>query len=322
MKKNTANLACIICGAKEIETVRSVYDDRYAYCGLFPLLKCLHCGHVFLKGTFTPELLSNLYSNFYPRSSFNENNYRPYQEVSGFKAWFDGAKSSTFRWVPKNVRVLDIGCGFGESLGYHQARGCEVWGVEADENIRRVSDKYGYKVHIGLFDPLMYEENYFDYVTMSQVIEHITDPVETLQGIARILKPGGSVILSTPNASGWGAKIFGKYWINWHAPYHLQFFTTNSMNLAAEQAGLGIKKACTITSSAWLFYQWIHLATYPVEGDVSCFWSPNKANLTISKKIGIKLLSLLHRSKINHLITRLFDALGCGDNFVFILKKL
>ncbi len=38
--------------------------------------------------------------------------------------------------MPRNVRVLDIGCGFGESLGYYEARGCEAYGVEADENTR------------------------------------------------------------------------------------------------------------------------------------------------------------------------------------------
>lgn len=312
--------SCPICHTQEFETVRSVYDDRYAYLGVFPLLKCQHCEHVFLKGIFNPELLFNLYSNFYPRSSFNEDNHQPYQEVSGFKAWFDGAKSSTFRWIPRNVRVLDIGCGFGESLGYHQARGCEVFGVEADENIRRVADKFGYKVHVGLFDPNIYEENYFGYVTMSQVIEHVTDPIQTLQGIARILKPGGLAILSTPNVNGWGAKLFGNYWINWHAPYHLQFFTRRSMHLAADQAGLTIEKTRTITPSAWLHYQWIHLATYPIEGESSVFWSSG-AKKTFSQKVMIKLLTLLQRSQFNHLITRVFDALSLGDSQLFFIRK-
>ena len=215
---------------------------------------------------------------------------------------------------------MDIGCGFGESLGYHKARGCEVFGVEADENIRRVADKYGYKVHVGLFDPSIYPENYFDYVTMSQVIEHVTDPVQTLQGIARILKPGGLAILSTPNANGWGAKLFGKYWINWHAPYHLQFFTQKSMDLATTQAGLVVDKKATITSSEWLYYQWIHLATYPTEGSSSVFWRSD-AKIVFHQKVILKLLTLLHRSHLNHLVTRFFDALSLGDSQLFFIRK-
>ena len=258
--------------------------------------------------------------DFYPRSEYDLEQYQPYKEANGFLAWLDGEQASTFRWVPSNVRVLDIGCGFGESLGYHQARGCEVCGVEADENIRRVAEKFGYKVHVGLFDPGEYEENYFDYVTMSQVIEHVTDPLQTLRGIARVLKPGGLAILSTPNANGWGAGIFGRRWINWHAPYHLQFFSMRSMKLAAEQAGLVVEKTVTITPSAWLHFQWIHLLSCPSEGVASPFWaSGGKWNLM--QKTALKALSIMHQCRINHVITRVSDGIGVGDNRLYFLRK-
>ena len=310
---------CTIC-FNAANTRQSIYDDRYGYPGLFPLLKCTCCGHAFLQAEFPAELLRNLYSNYYPRSSFNIDTYLPANESSGFRSWLNGDKSSTFRWVPRAVRVLDIGCGFGESLGYYQARGCDVYGVEADENIRRVADKFGYNVHVGLFDASVYEANFFDYVTMSQVIEHVTEPVQTLSGIARVLKPGGVAILSTPNASGWGAKVFGRYWINWHAPYHLQFFTLQSMQLAAEQAGLVVERAITITPSAWLHYQWIHLLSCPPEGVVSPFWAPG-GKWNFMQKVALKTLEIVHRCKINHVVTRIFDAIRMGDNRIYFLRK-
>jgi SAM-dependent methyltransferase len=155
---------------------------------------------------------------------------------------------------------------------------------------------------------------------MDQVIEHVTDPLETFRGIAKVLKPGGVAVLSTPNANGWGAKIFRNRWINWHAPYHIQFFSKKSLQLAAEQAGLKLTKIQTVTSSAWLLYQWIHLFTYPQPGRPSAFW-----DTTGEKSFRVKLLlsatSRIHRTKINHLITRLFDALGLGDNYLFTLEK-
>jgi SAM-dependent methyltransferase len=246
--------------------------------------------------------------------------YQPYQEKSGLGVWLAGEKSSPFRWVPRNVRVLDIGCGFGESLGYHRARGCDVYGVEADENIRRVSERFGYKVHVGLFDPGAYEANFFDFVTMSQVIEHMTNPVQTLRGIAQVLKPGGVAILSTPNTDGWGAKVFGWRWINWHVPYHLQFFTPYSMQLAAEQAGLVVETTMTITPSAWLHYQWIHLLACPPEGTPSVFWAAH-GKWSFMQKLALKALSIAHRCKIDHAITRLFDALGVGDSRLYFLRK-
>lgn len=312
---------CPTCYAIDaLQKIRDNYDDRYGYPGTFPLLKCAQCGHAFLQAEFSPESLGDLYSKYYPRSSFNLAGYQPYQESDGFNAWLNGDKSSTFRWVPRDVRVLDIGCGFGESLGYYQARGCNVYGVEADENIRRVAEKFGYKVHVGLFTPDVYEPDYFDYITMSQVIEHVTDPVQTLKGIAHVLKSGGVAILSTPNAGGWGARVFGKYWINWHAPFHLQFFTLRSMQMAAEQAGLIVERATTVTPSAWLHFQWIHILSYPLQDKPSIFWAPG-GNWSTKQKIALKLLSIMHRCKINHLVTRFFDAIGAGDNRLYFLRK-
>ncbi len=312
-------VSCGICRSLADPAIE-VYDDRYGYPGLFEIYRCQQCGHKFIPAEFTPDLLKKLYTDFYPRSTLSVEHYRPAPEIQGVRAWLNGERRLAYSWVPKNVRVLDIGCGFGETLGYHQSRGCDVYGVEADENIRRVADKFGFKVHVGLFDPNRYERNFFDYVTMDQVIEHVSDPVATLQGIARVLKPGGVVVLSTPNADGWGAGIFRKRWINWHAPYHLHYFSKRSLAAAARQAGLSVEAVRTITSSEWLYYQWLHLCTYPRMGVPSPFWS-KKGRRSVSVKIAFGILTLVHATKIDHLITRFFDAVGLGDNRLYLLRK-
>lgn len=312
---------CPICRSEQIHVFLRAYDDRYGYPGKFDLIRCSDCGHAFLRADFSPQQLMELYTDYYPRKSFDIEQFRPCVERAGFFAWLNGLRSSAFRWVPHNVRVLDVGCGFGETLAYHTARGCEVYGVEADENIRRVAERFGFKVHIGLFDDSEYESDYFDYVTMDQVIEHVTDPVATLRGVARILKPDGRVILSCPNANGWVARMFGRLWINWHTPYHLQFFSRASIQLAAKQSGLAVSEIRTITSSEWLLYQWIHIMTCPKAGETSCFWSPDKKAVTFRQRLAIKLLVILHKARINHLLTRLFDALGMGDNYVCVLRR-
>jgi SAM-dependent methyltransferase len=314
-------LKCIVCGDRLGDFGWPIYDDRYGYPGTFTLLRCVGCGHATLQGNFSPELLCNLYSNYYPRATFDLDQFQPHREKAGLELWLAGEKSSPFRWVPRNVRVLDIGCGFGESLGYHRERGCDVYGVEADENIRRVAERFGFNVHVGLFEPEAYEADYFDIVTMSQVIEHVTSPIQTLRGIAKVLKLGGLAILSTPNASGWGVWLFGRRWINWHAPYHLQFFTIDSMRIAAEQAGLVVERTMTVTPSAWLHYQWVHLLTSPAEGKPSIFWAPH-GKWSFMQKLVLKVLTIVHRCRINDVITRLFDALDVGDSRLYFLRKL
>jgi 2-polyprenyl-3-methyl-5-hydroxy-6-metoxy-1,4-benzoquinol methylase len=314
-------MSCPVCSGIAVGPDQIIWDDRYGYPGRFALMRCPGCGHAFLECGFTSAQLSALYTNYYPRRTFDVEQYKPHSEIGGTTAWFNGLNGSAFRRVPKNVRVLDVGCGFGQSLGYHKARGCDVYGVEADENIRRVADRFGFKVLVGLFEDSIYEDGFFDYVTMDQVIEHVTDPVSTLRAVARILKTGGTAILSTPNAGGWGAKLFGRRWINWHAPYHMQFFSRRSMRLAAKQAGLKVVEIRTITNSEWLYYQWIHLVTYPKPGDPSSFWSPNHRGRSLLQGRILRALELAHKIKVNHLLTRIFDSLSLGDNFVFVLRK-
>lgn len=310
---------CCLCQGT-VDPAGDFFDDRYGYPGLFEMSVCHHCGHRSLDCDCTSEMLVDLYTNYYPRSTFALERFRPAPAHRGFGAWWNGARRLAYTWVPERVRVLDIGCGFGESLAYHQARGCDVYGVEADENIRRVAEKFDLKVHVGLFDPEQYPPEFFDYVTMDQVIEHMVDPVAALRGVVQVLKPGGTLVVSTPNAQGWGAKFFGRRWINWHTPYHLHHFSRQSLGMVAAEVGLRVDQARTVTSPEWLLYQWIHLFTFPRPGNASPFWSP-QARRGLKEKFIFALCRIIHRTQIDHLLTRIFDAAGIGDNHLFILRK-
>jgi 2-polyprenyl-3-methyl-5-hydroxy-6-metoxy-1,4-benzoquinol methylase len=308
---------CPICEGATREHFSGLYDDRYGYSGLFPVFKCEGCGHLHVGAQFEPHHLTRLYTQFYPRTEFLLEEFKGHEEITGWRAWWNGERSSAFRWVPRNVRVLDIGCGFGQALAYHQARGCDVYGCEVDENIRRVAERHGFKVRVGVFSAQDYEPEFFDYVTLDQVVEHSTAPLTLLKGIARVLKPGGSAVLSTPNPEGLLAKCFGRYWMNWHIPYHLQFFTRRSMRIAAAQAGLQLVKVRTITHSQWISYQWWHVLSRPPLGARSAFWSGEPL---AASRLG-RLVSLQQRLGLNKLVTRVLDALGVGDNRLYFLRK-
>lgn len=313
---------CKICFSENIKKRFSLYDDRYGYNKSYDLFTCLDCQHKYLEGDFSDDLLKDLYTNYYPRAHFNIEDFKPHSEKKGIKSWWNGSFRA-YSNVPESVRVLDIGCGFCESLGYHKRRNCEVYGVEADENARKVADLYGFNLHSGLFNPDVYEKEFFDYVTMDQVIEHSTAPLEMFKQISTVLKPGGRLVLTTPNGNGWGEKFFGSRWINWHTPYHINIFSKKSIRIAAEKAGFTVENVKAITSSEWLFYQWLHLISFPVKGETSVFWGPGNGWKEASSFINNlkRAVILLHKFKLNHLLTRFFDALGIGDNLFIVLKK-
>jgi 2-polyprenyl-3-methyl-5-hydroxy-6-metoxy-1,4-benzoquinol methylase len=320
-QENIQKIKCPVCGSASAKLLFHKNDDRYGYGGEFPVMKCRECQHAFLNATFTTDEMGSLYNNYYPRSGLSLADFRPLREAKGFSSWLNGEKGP-FSFVPRNVTVLDIGCGFGESLGYHKARGCSVYGVEVDANILRVAEKYGFTVKSGHFDPSDYQENFFDYVTMDQVLEHVADPIDTLRGISRVLKRGGTLILSTPNVRGWGCFLFRKKSINWHIPYHMHFFSRKSLRFAAEKAGLKVTKIKCITPSSWLFFQQLHILTYPQPGVPSIFWDPKQKN---SWPPGLRLAKMLFVClqwlKVNHVITRFFDSIGLGDNFIVFLSN-
>jgi 2-polyprenyl-3-methyl-5-hydroxy-6-metoxy-1,4-benzoquinol methylase len=300
--------------------MRSLWDDRYGYPGRFTALRCNSCQHIVVDARMSPDQLTSLYTKYYPRSSFDVEAWTPPREVSPPIAWWRGLRASAFRWVPKNVRVLDIGCGFGESLGYHRNRGCDAHGVEADANILRVAERHGLQVKVGLFDATAWAPASFDVVTLDQVIEHVTDPVGLLRGVRTVMKPDGMLVVATPNALGWGARVFGRQWIHWHAPYHQQFFTPASLQRAAVAAGFTIESTRTVTNSAWLGFQWCHLAAPGAEGQPSAFWNA-KAPRSLPQRLFFGLSAVADRLGINAAITRMFDALGRGDNRIFVLRK-
>ena len=312
---------CPVCGAANSRPVQTaLYDDRYGYPGTFSLLQCAACGHRWLDADFSPAELQALYTNFYPRSTRSVDQWRPQVELGAVRTWLARAKSATYRWVPRAVKVLDVGCGFGESLGYHQARGCEVWGVEADENIRRVAERFGFNVKVGVFSAADFSRDYFDFVTLDQVIEHAADPVALLRDAATVLRPGGTVLLSTPNGRSLTAGLLGRRWVHWHSPYHLQLFSRQSLIAAAQAAGLRVRWCRNLTNPRWYHFQWLHLLSRPAPGVPSAFWAAGRP-WSRRQWLARKSLSGLDRLGLNHVVAFLLDGIGRGDNLVAALER-
>lgn len=320
----SVEIHCPICRQENKRVLYSdIYDDRYGYPDQFEIIECQSCLHLWTVGPY-PSDLKDLYSNYYPRRDFDPAKAQALPELQGFKSWFNGERRS-YHFVAKGSRVLDIGCGSCETLLYHKQRGCEAYGIESDSNAQKVADLHQLHFKFGVFDRGLYPAEHFDFVTMDQVIEHFRDPVLMLEEIHRILKANGKLILTTPNAMGWGARTFKNKWINWHIPYHLHFFNRQSLILAAEKSGFEVQFIKTETSSEWLFYQLIHLIYFPIKGVASGFWGTHRlqGSVTLNDQQS-KWLHRIHKlrdKKALNILTRFFDFFGIGDNLIAVLIK-
>ena len=93
---------------------------------------------------------------------------------------------------------------------------------------------------------VMKQKALYDVVAFWHVLEHLSDPWLTLDAACEILKPGGIIVLATPNPNAFQFKIMGRYWPHLDAPRHVMVIP---MKLLAEKLeSLGMKKELITTN--------------------------------------------------------------------------
>lgn len=179
----------------------------------------------------------------------------PLWALNGIKREADYLRYMTLANEPAG-RLLDVGCGGGRLLNRMKKRGWEVEGIDFDaQATEKVTRKYGIKTHVGDMTQCALPANSFDVICMSQTIEHLYDPKATLSECLRILKPGGLLVMTTPNAQSLGAGEFGACWRGWEAPRHLHLFTVASLQQLTQNAGFDVTEARTYSAGSAVVYR-------------------------------------------------------------------
>ena len=173
--------------------------------------------------------------------------------AGGMVLWLDGASKG---------RLLDVGCGNGENVAYLQKLGWQVTGVEPDPEAANLArDRFGLEVRTGSLEEAGFPAEYYDAITMAHVVEHLADPIGTLTECWRVLKPGGRLIIITPNTESLGHRIFGEAWLYLDPPRHLNICSWMALKACVEKAGFqaaNIKSTERNTSSVWMGSRVIH----------------------------------------------------------------
>jgi 2-polyprenyl-3-methyl-5-hydroxy-6-metoxy-1,4-benzoquinol methylase len=137
-------------------------------------------------------------------------------------------------------KILDVGCAAGFFLTNAKERGWETQGVEPNTYLAEYGKKeFGLNVFNGTLKNAKFPDNYFDVVTMWDVLEHTTDPLSELHEANRILKKGGVLVVNFPDFSSIWAKIFRRKW--WFLlSHHLYYFTPKTLRLMLDKAGFEV----------------------------------------------------------------------------------
>jgi 2-polyprenyl-3-methyl-5-hydroxy-6-metoxy-1,4-benzoquinol methylase len=228
---------CDLCGSSKKKPFLAKADrfsgQRFTY------VSCFDCGLIYLHPR--PEL--NDLRNYYP-SEYEAFDRRP-SRFSAIQAWHQNRHlGKQFRIIEKKNRrpgiLLDVGCSRGDFLLRARSRGWQVFGIELVEKAGQIARQRGLEVAIGALETAPLEKEYFDVVSLWDVLEHLPSPREALQICSRTLKANGLLVFSIPNINSFDRSLFKTHWIGWDPPRHLTLFSKEHISALLRATGFQV----------------------------------------------------------------------------------
>ena len=226
---------CRLCG--------STRSRRYAVKFDLDLAKCRSCGLVYAHPRLTDADVMKRYSPEYfygeylPVFRADDKGYDPDLVRGHYRLYLTllGEQS-----VPGG-RLLDVGCGAGFFLKAAEEAGWAVEGVEVSPTAADYANRVlSLKVHRTKVEDAGFAPDTFDVVTLLDTIEHLGNPARAMAEIFRILKPGGRMILNTPDLKSLSRRVLGKSWAVLTPAEHLQYYTAKTLRRTLAGAGFRI----------------------------------------------------------------------------------
>ena len=253
----------------------------------FTIVRCRHCGLIYLNPRPSAELLSSYYPPVYyppvqakPRPEFQKQAKRLSAQIKRWvledyygypssttgkqwqrvlrkillwpdKAWRELKGRHPLPWTGEG-KVLDVGCGAGGNLKTLRDQGWDPYGIEISEvAAAHARELVTPNIHTGTLESAPFPPRSFDVVLMSHSLEHLPSPVDALKRIHGLLKDNGLLAVSVPNVQSWEFALFGKWWFPLDPPRHLYHFGPSSLTQAALKAGFEVQLVRTAVSAVF-----------------------------------------------------------------------
>ena len=264
-------LKCYLCNNSGTLLYPSIRDHARGVAGVWNYMRCQECGLVWLDPRPVSSEVKKLYTQDYYTHKSKSTPFdhlktrlkriivRSFSSYSSSlppgRPWFRMARfagilpfinelalaSTMMLTDSERGRLLDIGCGNGHFLAFMDSLGWDCFGIEPDaEAAHTARNRPGITVATGSFLSSPFPANHFDTVTLSHVIEHVHDPIELLKRSIKFLKPGGKIVISTPNIDSLGHSIFRTFWDNLDHPRHFHLFSASTLRQCMQKTGMEI----------------------------------------------------------------------------------
>ncbi len=234
---------CMLCGSEGHILYANLRDRLFSAPGKWSLSQCTNsaCRLVWLDPMPIEEDIGKAYHTYYT----HERRSIPFLErllawmLYGCLGLLGERRRSDGVYLEGITpgRVLEIGFGDGNRMERLIASGWHVEGQEVDAISVANARKRGLNVHEGSLNSCRLADAGYDAIIGSHVIEHVHDPEGMIRECFRLLKPGGTLVLYTPNSESYGHRVFAEHWLGLDPPRHLHIFAAGNMAALIQNAG-------------------------------------------------------------------------------------
>lgn len=225
---------CVACGSKDLKSLGEI--EGYIQGGRYAIISCEACStHYSDPHKSSEEVYEWIYKNRkvapgYARySQFADavlDTRKPLAYLARQEDMYFAVAAEIRRNVPKGGSILDVGCGLGYLTYSLRKAGYGAIGLDISEeaitNARRAYGNFFMREDFFNLNP----STKYDAVCMLELIEHVEDPHAYIAQAKKMLKPGGVLIVTTPNRS-WFSK--SDIWNTDLPPVHITWFSEHGM---------------------------------------------------------------------------------------------
>src|SRR3989339_555277 len=224
---------CPLCQSSENYPLRIFTQEKAKSRNSAVLLTCRGCGLLFADDWAADR--SHIYRDSYWLWDIESEKEEKMIGETKKTAFSSQLKSLKRHIRPEAKKILDVGTGFGYLLEAASKMGFNCHGLDISEKAVEISSKkFPAKIVKGDLSSANYPSDYFDVVSMADVLEHIAKPHESISEAARILRPGGLLFIISPNSSSVTRLLAGKNWFQYKHE-HVLYFNRKSLKYLLEK---------------------------------------------------------------------------------------